>query len=215
MTATCLWPNFFRLTIVKLCAFLNAVSQKVIDPDKLIKLQNDVVQCFVGFELIFPPSFFHIMTHLLVHLVKEIDILGLVFLHNMFSFKMFMGALKKCVRNRARPEESIASAYETEEVIDFCVDFFDDLKPIGVPESRYEGKLNEKGTLGKKIICLHWWFLIQESALCGSSTIILGGPVYRGTQEDFALRIPGKVWGMDYMWAHEYFQQRVVEGSNT
>ena len=67
------------LTIVKLCVFLNAVSQKVIDPDKLIKLQNDVVQCLVGFELIFPPSFFNIMTYLLVHLVKEIDILGPVF----------------------------------------------------------------------------------------------------------------------------------------
>ncbi|XP_039776218.1 uncharacterized protein LOC120643811, partial [Panicum virgatum] len=51
---------------------------------------------------------------------------------------------------RARPEGSIASAYGTEEVIDFCVDFIDDLKPIGVPESRYEGRLTGKGTLGKK-----------------------------------------------------------------
>jgi len=46
-------PENVRLTIVKLCAFLNAISQKVIDPDNLIKLQNDVVQCLVGFELIF------------------------------------------------------------------------------------------------------------------------------------------------------------------
>ena len=61
-----------------------------------------------------------------------------------------MGVLKKCVRNRARPEGSITSAYGTEEVIDFCVDFIDDLKPIGVPESWYEGRLNGKGTLGKK-----------------------------------------------------------------
>ncbi|XP_039824836.1 uncharacterized protein LOC120696054, partial [Panicum virgatum] len=143
-------PDNVRLTIVKICAFLNAVSQKIIDPENLIKLQNDVVQCLVGFELIFPPSFFNIMTHLLVHLVKEIDILGPVFLHNMFPFERFMGVLKKCVRNRARPEGSIASAYGTEEVIDFCVDFIDDLKLIGVPESRYEGRLTGKGTLGKK-----------------------------------------------------------------
>ena len=121
--------------------------QKVIDPDKLIKLQNDVVQCLVGFELIFPPSFFNIMTHLLVHLVKEIDI-------NMFPFERFMGVLKKCVRNRARPEGSIASAYGTEEVIDFCVDFIDDLKPIGVPESRYE-ETNWKLYIRKEILCLH------------------------------------------------------------
>ena len=53
----------------------------------------------------------------------------------MFPFERFMGVLKKCVRNRSRPEGSIASAYGTEEVIDFCVDFIDDLKPIGVPKS--------------------------------------------------------------------------------
>ena len=96
---------------MKLCAFLNAVSQKLIDPNKLINLQNDVVQCLIGFEMIFPPSFFNIMTHLLVYLVKEIDILGPVFLHNMFPFERFMGVLKKCVHNRAHPE---ASAYGTE-----------------------------------------------------------------------------------------------------
>ena len=132
-------PDNVRLTIMKLCAFLNAVSQKVIDPDNLIKLQNDMVQCLVGFELIFPPSSFNIMTHFLVHLVKEIDILGPVFLYNMFPFERFIGVLKKCVRNQARPKESIASAYRTEEVFDFCVDFIDDLKPIRVPESHMRG----------------------------------------------------------------------------
>ena len=86
----------------------------------LAKLQNDVVQCPVSFELMFPPSFFNIMTHLLVHLVKEISILGHVFLHNMFPFERFMGVLKKYVHNRARPEGSIAKGYGIEEVIDLC-----------------------------------------------------------------------------------------------
>ena len=45
-------------------------------------------------ELVFPPSFFNIMTHLLVHLVDEISILGPVFLHNMFPFERFMGVLR-------------------------------------------------------------------------------------------------------------------------
>src|SRR6187551_1338047 len=116
-------PVNVRKAIVKLCAFLNAISQKVINPDHLDQLQNDVVQCLVSFEMIFPPSFFNIMTHLLVHLVKEIRILGLVFLHNMFPFERFMGVLKKYVHNRARPEGSISKGYGTEEVIEFCVDF--------------------------------------------------------------------------------------------
>ena len=63
-----------------------------------------------------------------------------------------MGVLKKYVHNRAPPEGSIAKGYGTEEVIEFCVDFIPDLDPIGVPESRHEGRLSGKGTLGKKHI---------------------------------------------------------------
>jgi hypothetical protein len=143
-------PENVRLAIVKLCSFLNEISQKAIDPNKLINLQNDVVQCLVSFEMVFPPSFFNIMTHLLVHIVKEITILGPVFLHNMFPFERYMAVLKKYVRNRSRPEGCIAKGYGTEEVIEFCVDFIDEISPIGVPKSRHEGRLKGKGTLGKK-----------------------------------------------------------------
>jgi hypothetical protein len=58
--------------------------------------------------MILPPSFFNIMTHLLVHLVKEIGNLGPVFRHNMFPFERFFAALKKYAHNRALPEGSIA-----------------------------------------------------------------------------------------------------------
>jgi hypothetical protein len=101
-------PEKLQLALVKLCVFLNAISQKVIDLRNLVKLQNDVVQCLVSFELTFPPSSFDIMTHLLVHLVKEITILGPVFLHNMWHFERFMSVLKKYVLNCLRPEGSIA-----------------------------------------------------------------------------------------------------------
>ena len=142
-------PENVRLAIVKLCVFLNEISQKAIDPEKLIQLQNDVVQCLVSFEMVFPPSFLNVMTHLLVHIVKEINILGPVFLHNMFPFERYMSVLKKYVRNHSRPEGCIAKGYGTEEVIEFCVDFIDDLNSIGVPMSRHEGRLRGNGILGK------------------------------------------------------------------
>jgi hypothetical protein len=169
-----LLPENVRVPIVKLCAFLNAISQKVIDPVTLPSLQKAVVQCLVSFELVFPPSFFNIMTHLLVHLVDEIAILGPVFLHNMFPFERFMGVLKKYVHNRARPEGSISRGYGTEEVIEFCVDFIPDLKPIGVPESRHEGRLSGKGTLGKKaLICRDGHSLTQAHyTVLQSSTFV-------------------------------------------
>ena len=142
-------PENVRLAIVKLYVFLNEISRKVIDPNKLTKLQNDVVQCLVSFEMVFPPLFFNIMTHLLVHIVKEINILGPVSLHNMFPFERYMAVLKEYVRNRSRPEGCIAKGYGIEEVIEFCVEFIDDLSPIRVPMSCHEGRLKEKGTLGK------------------------------------------------------------------
>ena len=89
------------------------------------------------------------MTHLLVHIVIEITILGPVFLHNMFPFERFMEVLKKYVRKRSSPEGCIAKGYGTEEVIEFCVDYLPDLNPIGLPVSHHEGRLKGKGTLEK------------------------------------------------------------------
>jgi len=73
-----------------------------------------------------------------------------MFLHNMFPFERFMGVLKKYVCSRSRSEGSIAKGYGTEKVIEFYVDFIPDLDPICIPESRHEGRLSGKGTLGKK-----------------------------------------------------------------
>jgi hypothetical protein len=154
-----------RLSLVKLCALLNAISKKAIDPRNLVKLQNHVVQCIVSFELAFQPSFFDIMTHLPVHLVKEITILGPVFLHNMWTFERFLLVLKKkYVLNHTHPEGSIAKGYVTEEVIEFYVDFVNLIvhnnqpskAPLEqstfkyVPVSQHEGRLLGKGTIGRK-----------------------------------------------------------------
>jgi hypothetical protein len=84
-----------------------------------------------------------------------------------------MGVLKKYVHNHAQPEGSIAKDYETEEIIEFCVDFIPNLNPIGVPESRYEGRLSGKGTLGKKsyigteddYFCKAHYIVLQNSSL--------------------------------------------------
>ena len=58
--------------------------------------------------------------------------------------------LKKYVRNRSRLEGCITKGYGTKEIIEFCVDFIDDLKSIGVPMSRHEGRLKRKGIVRKK-----------------------------------------------------------------
>ena len=47
-----LLPENVRLAIVKLCAILNAIYQKVIDLETIPRLENDLVQCIVSFELV-------------------------------------------------------------------------------------------------------------------------------------------------------------------
>jgi hypothetical protein len=47
------------------------------------------------------------MTHLLIHLVKEINILGPVFLHNMFPLERFMGVLKNMFTSGVGQKEAL------------------------------------------------------------------------------------------------------------
>ena len=90
-------PASYALTKEEKEIFFECLSSmKVIGPEILKRLQNDMVQCLASFELVFPPSFFNIMTHLLVHLVEEITILGPVFLHNMFPFEVHESLKEIC-----------------------------------------------------------------------------------------------------------------------
>jgi len=145
-------PKDVRHTITKLCFFFNAINLKVIDPDMLDKLQGEVVVTLCQLEKYFPPSFFDIMVHLIVHLVQEIKMCGPVFLRYMYPFERFMGILKKYVRNRHRPEGSIVEGYVAEEVIEFCTEYMTGVEPIGIPRPKHEGRLRGVGTIGFKAI---------------------------------------------------------------
>jgi hypothetical protein len=114
------------------------------------------------------------MTHLLVHLVEEITILGPVFLHNMFPSERFMGVLKKYVHNHARTEGSISKGYLTEDVIEFCIDFVPDLNLIGLPQSRHEGRLSGKVMLGmKSAYCMDGYSLSEaQYTVLRNSTLV-------------------------------------------
>jgi hypothetical protein len=79
-----------------------------------------------------------------IHLIKEIKLLGHVFLHQMYAYERFNAILKSFVRNRAYPEGSMVQGYCTEEVVEWALNYADPSNPIGVPMSRHEGKLIEK-----------------------------------------------------------------------
>ncbi|KAL6348316.1 hypothetical protein AAG906_005615 [Vitis piasezkii] len=117
------------------CQFFFNARSKVVDVSAPDKLQNDLVVTLCLLEKYFPPSFFDIVLHLLVHLVREVRLCGPVYLRWMYPFERFMKVLKGYVRNRNRPEGCIAECYIAEEAIEFCTEYLSNVDAIGIPIS--------------------------------------------------------------------------------
>ena len=75
-----IFPNKVRLAITWLCLFFNAICSKVFDPIKLDELENEPAIILCQLEMYFPPVFFDIMVHLIVHLVREIKCCSPIYL---------------------------------------------------------------------------------------------------------------------------------------
>jgi len=134
-----------RQVITRVCLFFNAICRKVIDPTGFDDLENEAIILLCQLEMYFPPSFFDIMVHLIVHLVREIRLCGPVFLRCMKIFKGY-------VKNPYRPETSIVERYTAEEAIEFSTNYMSEVDDIGVPKTRYEGRYEGKDTRVVRVI---------------------------------------------------------------
>ena len=76
-----------RETLIGLCNFFDVISRKSITRRELDRLQEEIVVILCELEMYFPPAFFDICVHLLVHIVDDIIHLGPLFLHNMMPFE--------------------------------------------------------------------------------------------------------------------------------
>ena len=120
MTIRDILPNKVRHDITRLCLFFNAICHKVIYPLKLNDLENEVVIILCQLEMYFPSSFFDIMVHLIVHLVREIKCCGPIYLRWMYPVERYMKILKGYTKNLHHPKASIVERYIVEEAIEFC-----------------------------------------------------------------------------------------------
>jgi hypothetical protein len=57
------------------------------------------------------PTFFDMNVHFTIDLIKEIKLLGLVFLHQMYVYERFNGILKSFFRNQAYPKGNMVQGY--------------------------------------------------------------------------------------------------------
>lgn len=145
-------PNKVRQTLTKLCFFFKAICSRVIDPEKLPSLQREITLTLCELETYFPPSFFDIMIHLTVHLIRETQLCGPCYMRWMYPFERYMKILKGYVKNRSRPEGCIAERYIVEEAIEFCSGYLSSLQySAGLPRSRHLGIITG-GMTGQKIV---------------------------------------------------------------
>ena len=145
-------PNKVRFTITRLCFFFHAICSKVIDPVMFDELENEAAIILCQLEMYFPPAFFDIMIHLIVHLVREIKCCGPVYLWWMYPVERYMKILKGYTKNLYRPEASIVERYIAEEAIEFCSEYLEKAKAVGLPECRHDDRVGGKGSRGLQVI---------------------------------------------------------------
>ncbi|XP_072054334.1 uncharacterized protein [Arachis hypogaea] len=102
------------------------VSGKSLSLENLERLQQRIVLTLCHMEMIFPPTFFTIMVHLVIHLEEEAMIAGPVQYRWMYPVERALGHLKSYVRNKAAPEGCIAEGYIIEECLTFCSRYLED-----------------------------------------------------------------------------------------
>jgi hypothetical protein len=106
--------------LIRLGCFFRSLCQKVIKIHDLNNLEDEIAEVLCQLEMVFPPSFFDVMVHLPIHLANEARLGGPVQFRWMYPIERYLCKLKGYVRNRSRPEGSIAEGYLAEEAITLC-----------------------------------------------------------------------------------------------
>ena len=131
-------PASVSLPLIKLSNYFKKVCSKIIHPSEIEKLEDEIPEILCELEMIFPPSFFDIMEHLIVHIATEVLYAGPVQFRNMWSPERFIGKVKNWVHTRSHPEGSIAESYVFDESLTFCSRYLHDCSTKFNKASRHD-----------------------------------------------------------------------------
>lgn len=112
-----------RMAIMRSSRIFRRLCCKVWDPANEEDLREDVAITMCLMEITFPLTFFNIMAHLPFHLVNELFLLGPTQVRWMYPIERTMMTLKNHVKNRARPEASIAHGHLLDETMGFATSY--------------------------------------------------------------------------------------------
>ncbi|XP_075665539.1 uncharacterized protein LOC142635228 [Castanea sativa] len=123
-------PSHVTRPLIKLACFFREICSKILSVSDIATVEADIVVTLCELEKIFPPSFFTVMVHLVMHLVAEAKIGGPMHYRWMYPIERYLGGLKSYVRNRAALEWSIAEGYIVEECLTFCSRYMEGVETI-------------------------------------------------------------------------------------
>ena len=108
-----------RAAIMRLGTMFRYLTAKVVNPGNIQWLREFTIETLCIMEVWLPPAFWDIMSHVLVHLVDELQWCGPVACRWMYPLERYMAVLKGFVHNRAQPEGSMAAGYSCAEALGF------------------------------------------------------------------------------------------------
>ncbi|XP_057250770.1 uncharacterized protein LOC130591463 [Beta vulgaris subsp. vulgaris] len=114
--------------LVELCQFFGVLCARSMQVEHLEKIKAQIPLTLSKLEAWMPPSCFDVMLHLSVHLADEVIIGGPVHFRWMYPGERYLHKLKLYVRNKARPEGSIAEGYIVDECMTLCSRYLDDVE---------------------------------------------------------------------------------------
>jgi hypothetical protein len=97
---------------------------QVIDLDDMPSLKIYVAKTLCLLELWFPPGFFDIIIHLIIHLVEEVEICGPIQARWCYAVECYLEVLTQYVRDMSKLEAGMATGYTVDESLGFCTKYF-------------------------------------------------------------------------------------------
>ena len=104
-------PKNVYTAVIELCSFFHDLCARTIQISDLDRLQADTIIILCKLKRIFPPAFFCVMVHLVVHLPYETKVVGPISYSWMYPIGRNRRTVKQYVRNKARPDGFIVKGY--------------------------------------------------------------------------------------------------------
>ena len=131
-------PDRVWQVLAEVSHFFCTLCAKQICPKTIKKLHDLVPELLCKLEIIFPPGFFTLMAHLIVHLANEALLGGPVQFRWQFCIEREFKYIRYKCGNKNKIEACIAEAYILEEVTDATTTYYaDDVPTLHNKLSRY------------------------------------------------------------------------------